>query len=186
MTENKKDIKKSEEIFKQNEEQFHKAILHAPFPVMIHADDGEVLSINNVWTELTGYTHEEIPTLFAWTERAYGERKDIVKSRIDKIFDCDTRVEEGEYFITSKDGKKLIWEFSSAPLGELSDGRRIVISIAVSITDRKKAEEELKKKLDEMTTMNAFMIDRELKMIELKKQINGLLEELGRPKEFNS
>ncbi|MHC4566261.1 MAG: PAS domain S-box protein [Planctomycetota bacterium] len=123
------EIKNAQEILRVSEERFRRAVLNSPFPIMIHADDGEVLQINKVWTELTGYEPDEIQTLSEWTERAYGERKDIVKSRIDKIFDCDTRIEEGEYTIKSKEGKVLIWDFSSASLGKLADGRRLVISM---------------------------------------------------------
>jgi PAS domain S-box-containing protein len=130
-----------EEALKTSEEQFRLAVLESPFPIMIHADDGEVLQISKVWTELTGYTSEDIPTLSDWTERAYGERKEIIKSRIDKIFDYDKKVDEGEYFITSKDGNKLIWDFSSAPLGRLPDGRCLVISIAMDVTERRRMEE---------------------------------------------
>ncbi len=131
------------ESLEKSESRFRRAVTEAPFPIMIHADDGEVLQINKVWTELTGYEPEEIPTLSAWTQRAYGERKDVVKSRIDKIFNCDTRVEEGEYVISSRDGRILTWDFSSAPLGRLPDGRRLVISIAMDVTDRKEAEEKI-------------------------------------------
>ena len=137
--------KRAEEALQESEERFRKAVVNSPFPIMIHADDGEVFQINDVWTELTGYLPEEIPTLSEWTERAYGEKKDIVKSRINKIFDCDTRVEEGEYIITAKDGSTLIWDFSSAPLATLSDGRRVVISTAMDITERKRTEEDLKR-----------------------------------------
>ena len=136
--------KQSEQALRQSEERFRRAVLDAPLPIMIHAEDGEVLQISKVWTELTGYTHHEIPTLSAWTQRAYGERKDIIKSRIDKLFTHDTKVEEGEYVISSKDGKTLIWDFSSAPLGKLPDGRRLVISMAMDVTERKHFEEELK------------------------------------------
>jgi PAS domain S-box-containing protein len=134
----------AEEALRESEKRFRLAILESPFPIMIHADDGEVLQISRIWTDLTGYTPKEIPTLSAWTERAYGERKNIVKSRIDKIFDYDTRVEEGEYVISSKEGKTLIWDFSSAPLGKLPDGRRLVISMAMDVTERKQAEHERK------------------------------------------
>ncbi|MBW8039948.1 MAG: PAS domain S-box protein [Planctomycetes bacterium] len=135
--------KKAQEVLQASEEQFRRAVLDSPFPIMIHAEDGEVLQISKVWTDLTGYTPQEIPTMSAWTERAYGERRDIVKSRIEKMFDCDERVEEGEYVISSKDGKTLIWDFSSAPLGKLPDGRRLVISMAMDITERKQAEQEI-------------------------------------------
>ena len=137
--------RKTQEELRVSEERFRRAVLESPFPIMIHADDGEILLISKIWTELTGYTPEEIPTLSAWTQRAYGERKDIVKSQIDKIFDSDTKVEEGEYVITSKEGKTLTWAFSSAPLGKLPDGKRLVISMAMDITERKQAEEAIKK-----------------------------------------
>ena len=139
------DRKEAEEALRDSEERFRRAVTEAPFPIMIHADDGEVLQINKVWTELTGYEPEEIPTLSAWTQRAYGERKDVVKSRIDKIFSYDTRVEEGEYIISSKDGRTLTWDFSSAPLRTLPDGRRMVISIAMDVTERKEIKEKIEK-----------------------------------------
>ncbi len=137
--------RKTQEELRVSEERFRRAVLESPFPIMIHADDGEVLQISKVWTELTGYTPEEITTTSAWTQRAYGERKDIVKSQIDKIFDSDAKVEEGEFVITSKEGKTLTWDFSSAPLGKLPDGRRLVISMAMDVTGRKQTEEAIKK-----------------------------------------
>jgi PAS domain S-box-containing protein len=48
----------AEEELQRSEERFRRAIIHAPFPIMIHAEDGEVIQINQVWTEETGYTHE--------------------------------------------------------------------------------------------------------------------------------
>ncbi len=144
------DRKQAEEELLASEARFKRSVLDSPFPIMIHAEDGEILHINEVWTELTGYEHDEIPTLSAWTERAYGERKDVVKSRIEKLFASDTRVEEGEYAISIKNGKTLAWDFSSAPLGKLPDGRRFVISIAMDVTERKRAKEELRQARDEL------------------------------------
>jgi PAS domain S-box-containing protein len=43
------------------------------------------------------------------------------------------------------------------------------------ITARKHAEEALKEKADELERFNSLMVGRELKMIELKKEINALL-----------
>ena len=137
------EVKKTQEILRISEERFRLAVIESPFPIMIHAEDGEVLQISKVWTELTGYRPQEIPTLSAWTERAYGELKDIVKSQIDKLFSSKARVDEGEYVISSKDGKMLIWDFSSAPLGKLPDGRRLVISMAKDITENKRIEEQI-------------------------------------------
>ena len=137
--------KQAEAALKESEERFHRAILDAPYPLMIHAEDGEVLQISKAWTELTGYAQSEIFTLADWVEKAYGQRKDLVKADIDRLYNLNARVKEGEYVVSTSSGETRIWDFSSAPLGKLSDGRRMVISMAADITDRKQAEEILRK-----------------------------------------
>ncbi|MEE8358125.1 MAG: PAS domain S-box protein, partial [Candidatus Hydrothermarchaeales archaeon] len=135
--------KKVENKLKESESWFRHAVDDAPFPMMIHAEDGEVLKINRVWTELTGYAPEDIPTIADWTEKAYGQRMDVVKEDIDDAFKLDTRKDWGEYVITTSSGEKITWDFSSAPLGVLTDGRRLTLSMAKDITERKKVEKYL-------------------------------------------
>ncbi len=53
----------------------------------------------------------------------------------------------------------LIWDFSSAPLGKLPDGRRLVISMAMDITERRKAEEE-RENLAKFPSENPFPVLR--------------------------
>ncbi len=136
--------KQAQEALQRSEERFRRAIVHAPIPLMIHAEDGEVIQINQAWTEETGYTHSEIPTLADWTARAYGERREVVKAVIDRLYDLDTRVDEGEFTVRTRHGETKIWDFSSAPLGQLPNGKRLVISMAKDVTARKQAEEALR------------------------------------------
>lgn len=124
-------------------ERFRRAILDAPLPIMLHAEDGEVVLINHIWTELTGYGPEEIPTIADWTEKAYGDRREIIRAEIDTLYRHQQRLEEGEYAVTTRTGAIRTWEFHSAPLGTLPDGRRLVISTAFDITDRRMIEDSL-------------------------------------------
>ncbi|GFE70686.1 PAS domain S-box protein [Chroococcus sp. FPU101] len=135
---------KAEKALSESEERFRRAITDAPFPIIIHAEDGEIIQVNRTWTELSGYTHAEIPTISDWTEKVYGERKEIVKGIIEQLYDIDSRVDEGEFLIKNAIAQERIWNFSSAPLGRLPDGRRLVISMALDITERKRAEERLR------------------------------------------
>ncbi|WP_413160510.1 PAS domain S-box protein [Capilliphycus salinus ALCB114379] len=134
------DRKRTEIALQQSEERFRKAIIEAPFPILIHAEDGKIMQISNTLSEITGYTFEEIPTVEDWTERAYGERQNIVLEVINQLYRLDHRVDEGEWEVRTKNGTHRIWNFSSAPLGKFSDRRRLVISMAADITERKQAE----------------------------------------------
>lgn len=141
-----------DEALRLSEERFRRAIVNAPIPVMIHAEDGEVLQINQAWTDLTGYIHSDIPTIAEWTEKAYVEEtQELVRNAINRLYRINTRVEEGEFPIITKGGQTRIWDFSSAPLGQLPDGRRLAMSTAKDITFRMQMEEKLFDALQRLT-----------------------------------
>ena len=54
-----------------------------------------------------------------------------------------------------------------------------MIGITVDITERKHDAETLKAKAIELERFNSLMIGRELKMIDLKREINALLVQSG-------
>ncbi len=133
-----------EESILASEEILRKTLESAPFPIMIHTEDGNVEMINKSWIELTGYAHSDIQTIDDWTEKAYGERHEIVKNYIDSLYNLDGRKDEGEYTIKTANGNNIVWDFSSAALGKLPDGRRAIISMAKDITEKKKTEDALR------------------------------------------
>ena len=132
--------KRAEAAQLESESQFRRAVRDAPMPIMIHVEDGEVIQVNSAWTDLTGYSILDIPTITAWTEKAYGEGAASVHGDIDKLYSLKQREHEGEYTIRTATGATRVWDFSSAAIGELPDGRRMVMSVAGDITERKQAE----------------------------------------------
>ena len=122
---------------------FRKATLQSPFPVLVHASDGDMLLVSDAWKELTGYSHEEISTVADWMRKAFGENPRLSKVMGDRLDSINMKQEWGEYVITTSRGEKKTCCFSTAPLGTLPDGQRLFISTVVDVTDRKRVEEAL-------------------------------------------
>jgi len=58
-----------------------------------------------------------------------------------------------------------------------------IVSI-IDITDRIVAEQALMTKADELERFNRLMLGREIRMIELKKEINELLKKSGKNEKY--
>ena len=134
---------RAQRALEESEERFRRVVSEAPLPIMIHTEDGEVLDVNKVWTELTGYTRADIPTTQQWVKKAYGNKARQVQQKIQLLYNANQRIEQGEFVVACKDGGTRIWSISAAPVGKLPDGRRYFISTAQDITERKAAQEQV-------------------------------------------
>jgi PAS domain S-box-containing protein len=133
----------TEKSLLESQKRLGNAVLNSPFPIMLHAEDGEILLLSNSWEEITGYTCNDIPTFAAWAEQAYGQNMEAVQKKIQTYFELTRRSDEGEFQINTKSGEKRIWDFSVAPIGTLPDGRRLLVSMAKDVTEHRQLEEQL-------------------------------------------
>lgn len=69
-------------------------------------------------------------------------------------------------------------------VAEFNPNDNTVIGSIQDITERKEAERELKKQLDLLERMNNVMVDRELRMLEIKKEVNALLLKAGEKEKY--
>ncbi|HQN07932.1 MAG TPA: ATP-binding protein, partial [Thermoanaerobaculia bacterium] len=99
--------------------------------------------VNNAWCRITGYAPEELRTVGDWVARAYGERRELARADIESSFSFADAAREGEFAIRTKSGERRYWDFSSSPVGRLPDGRRLVTTMAMDVTERRHAEEEV-------------------------------------------
>ncbi len=142
------DRKQAEIELQHSEERFRRAVLNAPLPIMIHAEDGEVLQMSRAWTELTGYTLEDVPTIPNWLAQTNSQETDGIESHLELLYSSTGRVVEGEYEIFTKSGKRRIWEFSSSLLGALPDKRQLGISMALDVTERIKTQKVMQRAME--------------------------------------
>ncbi|WNV04856.1 EAL domain-containing protein [Candidatus Methylospira mobilis] len=129
----------------ESEKRFRLALTDAPIPIMLHADDGEVVLLNHMWTELTGYARRDIATIKDWLVRAFGEQTLEEREReIERQFAEDDWNPLDEQKLRAANGNHLFWDFRSGSLATLPDGRRLAITMAVDVTERKRVEEEMR------------------------------------------
>jgi translation initiation factor RLI1 len=86
----------------------------------------------------------------------------------------------GELVGRRKDGELFPVAISSSLIKDAEGNVIAHMASHQDISERKRVENELKKKNKELELFNRLAVGRELKMIELKKEINALLEDLGK------
>ena len=109
--------KRAEEALRASEEQFRRAIEDAPIPMIMQSEDGQVLQISNTWSELTGYTREEISTFETWLNHAYGPGADLVREHMNKLFKGEMRQLDVEIEVITRTGGMRHWAFSASAPG---------------------------------------------------------------------
>lgn len=163
---------------KEREDQLRKAIRHAPLPVMLLAEDDEILMISGAWARITGYTEEELKTHVKWTEKAYGAKQVEVLSHIQKVLAKQVEVDAGEFVVLTKSGKERIWHFHFSLLGRLSDGRRMIIAMAIDTTTRRAHERRLKEKEAQLQEINVDLEEKISKRTRNLEEKTLLLEKM--------
>jgi len=89
----------------------------------------------------------------------------------------------GELRMLDKNGVPC-WVFLSASLAHDEEGRPLCRVVLTDITVRKRAEESLRQSHEELARFNGFMVGRELRMLELKREINALCALAGEPPRY--
>jgi PAS domain S-box-containing protein len=133
-----------EQALRASERRLRAAVEGSPFPIMLHAEDGELLALSRSWAKHSGYTREEIHSHHEWFRLAYPDTHEQAVAALAQEFASEQVVRAGEFTIRAKSGEPRIWDFQAVPLGRLPDGRRLQMSAAMDITERKRAEEALR------------------------------------------
>lgn len=139
------EYKRKEEAVRESEERFRKSFLDSPFPMIMYLEDGEVLAINQAWTELSGYSINEIPTITNWLESALAENPEVMFSFTQRLYQVDRKLDLGEINIRTRWGENLIWNFHSLLLSRINGEKKTFILMAIDVTARNRAEELLRR-----------------------------------------
>ena len=128
----------------RSEERLRRAVTDAPVPMVIHTGD-QILHMSRGWTDVSGYARSETPTLSAWMARAQPDRQAEAAAYLRQITSASETVAGGEQPVRTKAGDDRVWELSTTPLGSEIGGERVFVTMAADITERKRAEADLRR-----------------------------------------
>ncbi len=165
----------------QNEERFRAAIMNSPAPTVIYTQTGKGLTINKRWTELTGYTLEDLPNRSVWMEVAEPLDQNnpwLIQDHGPTIIEP---VYAGEYRVHCKDGSVRYWDMLTSPLSVDDNGERLLVTMANDVTERRTAEEALKQSeklfhtLATFVPVGIFRLNKETKPVYVNEAGENLL-----------
>ena len=132
---------RAEKELQQSEDRFRALAEYAPFGLSIMNSDETFDYFNPEFTNILGFTIEDIPNKTTWFEKAYPDEKYMAEVRQtwrDDYLGRGGNLEPRVFTVTGKDNQAKVIRFRAVLLG---DGRQLLTY--EDITNQKKAEEEL-------------------------------------------
>jgi PAS domain S-box-containing protein len=188
--------KMAEEEIKNSQQRLAQIIDFLPDPTWVVDNEGKVVRWNKAIEKLLNVKAENMLGKGNYEHALpfYGERRPVL---IDLVRNWQPEYEE-KYLSVKKEGKNLISEsyhehlgdggiYLSATAGLLYDAAGKITGAIETLrdsTEHKHMEADLRRNLEELERFNKLANGREIKMIQLKEEINELLCQLNQDKKY--
>ncbi|MBW3001098.1 PAS domain S-box protein [Candidatus Woesearchaeota archaeon] len=159
--------KEAEETLKKSEARLRDILDHLQTGVIIiDPETRKIVYVNSLAIQMIGLPKEKILGKICHKFICPAERNKC------PILDLGQRVDNSERILLNVKGEKIPILKTTVPM--VLEGKKRLIESFVDITGRKKIEDELKKRTEELERFNKLAVGRELKMVKLKKRIKEL------------
>jgi PAS domain S-box-containing protein len=172
------DQKRMEKTLEESEKKFKLLYEKAPVPYHTLSPTGLITDVNEKWCQTLGYVKEEVLGKSIFDFISEGERTQAQESFAQKIFNGKSYTGGNEREYRTKTGEKRLFVIHDFFLID-NDSRVVsVYTTMEDITENKIAEQTLKEKINELERYKIITVNREMKMMELKNEINVLCTQL--------
>ncbi|MBU0475636.1 MAG: PAS domain S-box protein [Bacteroidetes bacterium] len=168
---------------KESEEYFRSLIENSSDVISLLDKNGDIIYESPSHESVLGYRHGELIGKSAF-EFVHHEDIERIQKQFIGLLPKIGETEKVDFRFLHCDGNWRYLEGTGKNLFNVPSVNGIVINFR-DVTERKRIEQELKEQIDEINRFNRLMVGREEKMIELKKEINALLEKEGKPKKYS-
>jgi PAS domain S-box-containing protein len=150
--------------------------------VMITDNNGTIEYVNPIFSDVTDYAVEEAIGKNPRFLQSGNHPRSFYQDRRDTMLSGKTW--QGEFCNRKKNGNEF-WESTSISAIKNDDGDRThFVAVKQDVTERKHMEEEMRQNVEELERFNKLAIGREIKMIQLKEEVNALLEKVNQGKKY--
>jgi PAS domain S-box-containing protein len=176
-------LAQAHEALKASEAKFASAFQSIPDAIVLTAiADGRIIETNASFFRITEYAPAEIANktiieLNLWDNLAE-------RGRFVELLQSAGRVSDFETTFRKKSGE-TITTLISGEIIQLPDGK-CVLNVIRDITELKQAETQRNARMEELRRWQTVTLGREMRVIELKREINGLLTQAGQPIRYAS
>ena len=175
------DHKQTEEKLKKSENRFRSMFEnHSAVMLLIEPDSGKILDSNTSASAFYGYSHQELISMniedinVSKPEEVKKNRK-LAEAKEVNLFNFKHRLKNN----TLRDV-----QVHSTPIEYMN--QKLLFSIIYDITERKQADKKIHLQLEELSRWHNAMLNREERVLELKREINKLLTLSGKPIKYPS
>jgi PAS domain S-box-containing protein len=176
----------AEQAERRSEARYHALFATTSDGIWFQNQEGVILQVNDAYCRMSGYSREELVGMPISSLEASETAEEIAR-HIRQVVEGNGR-DNFESHHRRKDGTLFDVEISALYLKE--EYGQVAVFVR-DITERKQAEEQLhqaaeqlRSSNDELTRFNNLMIGRELRMVELKQEVNTLCEQAGLPRRY--
>ena len=166
--------KELKDKLQKSEEKYFLALEGANAGIWDWDIEKNVINYSNKFTSLLGYESEDLKTTIEdFKKILHPEDLDRTFKLIDECFN-NKKNYSIEYRLLTKDGSYK-WFLSSGITKFNPEGKPIrMVGSIIDINEKKMISNSYEEKVKELETFNKLMINRELKMTELKEEINRI------------
>ena len=166
--------KRIEKTLEESEKKFKLLYEKAPVPYHTLSPEGSITDVNEKWCQAFGYTKDEICGKSIFDFISEKEKTSAQKSFAQKISEGKSYTGGREREYLTKNGEKKLFVAHDFFLFDETGKVLSVYTTMEDITENKQIEQALKVKVNELERYKTITVNREMKMMELKNEINEL------------
>jgi PAS domain S-box-containing protein len=160
-------------------------ILESMIDTMIVVDTkGNIQTANHALAQLSGYSRDELIGMSFTELLDDGADNSILEGGIDGLIERGS-IHNYELHYVTKDGIKVPMSFSGSVLHDFGGNIIGFTCVAQDISRRKSTESELRRRMSDIEKFNKFMLGREKRILEVKREVNELLQKNGEPPKYS-